>query len=125
MNAQDLKRLETRLKNAEESLKTAKASVEAYQAVAKAAEKEINETRAAIKELKAKKPGIIVTEHAMLRFIERILGISLDEIKERILPPDVVALIDKMGDGKFPHPEGGRLVVKNGTVVTVEPTKGE
>lgn len=62
----------------------------------------------------------IVTDHAMLRYCERVMGVNLNDIKKRVLCDEMAGLIDKLPSGKFPHPDGFRVVVKNRTVVTIE-----
>ena len=62
---------------------------------------------------------IIVSEHAVLRYIERVLGINTEELKTNILPEKTKEQIKVLGSGKYPV-EGHRLVVKDNVVVTVE-----
>lgn len=67
----------------------------------------------------------IVTEHAQLRFLERIRGLDLRQVKEDILCPKVAEAIAKLGSGSFPGqlPDGTWFMakVKNRTVITVLP----
>jgi hypothetical protein len=67
---------------------------------------------------------IVVSEHAILRYLERVAGVNLDEVREKILSPSVRKYIDELGSGKFPQngSETGkyRVVVKNRVVTTVE-----
>jgi hypothetical protein len=67
------------------------------------------------------KPDPTVTDHAMIRYIERVMGIDMEALKARILTPETRAFIDQFGSGKFPVAPGYRLVVKNRVVITVEP----
>ena len=60
-----------------------------------------------------------VSEHALLRYLERGKGVDMDEIKkeiERALPVDA---IKELGDGKYPIGNGLRAVVKENVVLTV------
>ena len=66
---------------------------------------------------------IIVSDHALLRYIERVYECNVDELREQMLSGNVKHLIQSMGTGKYPI-EGGRLVVRDNTVVTVLPPKG-
>ena len=52
------------------------------------AERNLGKIREEIKKLKEGNK-IIVSEHAMLRYIERVLGIDLKEIERRILTDEV------------------------------------
>lgn len=83
--------------------------------------RQIQETRSEIGTLQQSQ--VVVSEHALLRYAERVLGINLDEIRQKILTDDLRHLIDKMagtGNGKFTHPDGYRLIVKNRVVATIE-----
>lgn len=73
-----------------------------------------------IKQLIEDEKDIVVTEHALLRYIERAYGIDLGEIKERMLPPATISLINQFRSGKIPS-DDVRLVVKDRVVITVEP----
>lgn len=60
----------------------------------------------------------VVTEHAMLRYIERVLGIDLAEIQARILTQQNRQAIQFAGSCKIKS-EGVELVVKDRRVVSV------
>lgn len=61
----------------------------------------------------------IVSEHAMLRFCERALGLDLEQLTSDVLPDEVIKQIEVMGDGKYPIGHGCKVVVENRVVVTV------
>lgn len=63
---------------------------------------------------------LVVSEHAILRYLERVMKIDMTEIKRKILNNDTIKHIDALGAGKFPHEDGFRLVVKDRVVVTIE-----
>lgn len=64
---------------------------------------------------------IIVSEHAMLRFIERELGIDLNEIKTKILTDSIKEFYEKLGNGTFPIENTGlKAVIKDNVVLTVK-----
>ena len=45
---------------------------------------------------------VIVSEHAMLRYIERVLGIDLKEIENRILTDEIKEQLKQLEVGDFP-----------------------
>lgn len=47
-----------------------------------------------------------LTEHAMLRYLERTKGISLEEVHKEIMTDNVVEIIKKIRNGKVPLPKG-------------------
>jgi predicted transcriptional regulator len=62
----------------------------------------------------------VVSEHAQLRYLERVQGLDLQAVQNAILTRPVVEAAMRMGDGKFPSGDGFRAVVRSNTVVTVE-----
>ena len=70
-----------------------------------------------IEGLKKKNP--IVTEHAVIRYMERAMGLDLEEVKSQILNDRVRQQIDVLGNGKFPIGNGFRVVVKDMSIVSI------
>ena len=101
----------------------AKAKVKDLQGQVTEHDRAISKARSEIEKIersRAKKTSdkVVVTEHAMLRYIERVLGIDLGDLENRILPESSVKSIASLGDGEFPVGDH-RIRVKNGHVVTV------
>ena len=114
--AQQLKGLQTRLSKLQGDYKPL---VEA----AKQAQRDQHTCLSRIKAIEAeiegfKEKDIIVTEHAVLRYLERIMGFDLEQINKSLLTDDVKLMIGKMGDGKYPI-DGGRMIVKNNTIISI------
>lgn len=58
-----------------------------------------------------KKTNIEVSDHAIVRFLERVFGVDIDEIKKQILSDEMSEIAEQMGDGKYPIKEfGGKAV---------------
>lgn len=70
-----------------------------------------------IKALSAKE--LVISEHALLRFIERAMGFDLEAIKKTMLPDETKKLLETMGDGAWPLPSGFKAKVKDRTIVTI------
>ena len=68
--------------------------------------------------------SIGIIDHAIVRYLERIEGVNLDEIKDKILPPDH-SMRDSIktlgGSGTFPIDRSHNVVIKKWSVVTVIP----
>lgn len=63
---------------------------------------------------------LIVSEHAIVRFMERVMGLDTDAVRDQILCTKVRDLVDKLGGtGTYPA-DGFQVVMKNGAVVTVK-----
>lgn len=91
----------------------------------------MREARAQVKvfdaEIERIKAEPVVSEHAILRFIERVLGMDTKVFTDAILGGKAREHIAKFGSGKFPVKAPAdapvsefRIVVKDGVVVTVE-----
>jgi len=61
---------------------------------------------------------LVVSDHAMIRYMERIKHLDLEELKKLIVPEDTEKLIEKLGSGKFPAGTH-HVVVKNKMVMTI------
>lgn len=60
-----------------------------------------------------------ISEHAILRYMERVKGLNISDIEKEILTEEVLTLIDKLGgSGKYPV-NGFQIVMKDFTVTTV------
>jgi len=80
--------------------------------------------RRQLKELKVKidnyqEQDISVSDHAIVRYLERIKGLDIEEYKQEILSKEVLSLIEKLGNsGSYPN-QDFQIVLKNGVVITV------
>jgi predicted RNase H-like nuclease (RuvC/YqgF family) len=123
-NPHELKALQTRLKEAQ-------AEAESLVEKARIATKDASEAlrrkdkiAAQIREIEEAAKEPIVTEHAMLRYIERFMDVDLEAVRKAILTDEAVKMIKFARSGKITA-NGRRLIVKNGSVVTVEPIERE
>lgn len=62
---------------------------------------------------------LTVSEHAILRYIERVMGIDVDAVRQLIANDKVESVVATLGDAKIPLGNSAYAVVKNHTVVTV------
>lgn len=68
-------------------------------------------------------PSLSITDHAIVRFLERRYKIDMDAIRKAILPDQVRAQFELLGNGRFPIDEELCVVINQGRVVTVRPIK--
>lgn len=113
-----LKGLETKLQTLEQERETQIKIVEEAQAKLSKLKSEYNSINNEIWKIKNAKTDIVVTEHAILRYIQHEMNIDLDEVSKLILPEPMKNNALALGDGKYNH-EGLTRVVKDGAVVTV------
>jgi hypothetical protein len=61
-----------------------------------------------------------ITEHAILRYLERVKGIDLTEIENEILTPKVKEMIETLGrTGVYPNNKF-QVCLKNNRVITIK-----
>lgn len=62
-----------------------------------------------------------VSDHALVRYLERVMGVDVESVRRRILETNQVGqMIDVLGDANVPLGEGAVAVVKNRCVVTIK-----
>ena len=70
--------------------------------------------------LKNKKCDCIsVTDHAVIRYLERVMGVDIGAVKRKISGGAVVKCASAIGDGRYPIEPGVKAVVRGGKVVTI------
>lgn len=62
---------------------------------------------------------IKVSDHALIRYMQRVMELDLSGIYDEILSPQLVASICALGDGKYPLGDGWQVIVHNNTIITV------
>lgn len=72
----------------------------------------------AIHDLTGEEAEPVVSEHALLRYLERVKGIDLDAVRDEILDGRRSS-IRQLGSCKFKTGDGLTIVVKDRVVVTV------
>lgn len=64
-----------------------------------------------------------ITDHAVLRYLERVMGVDVEAVRRAILTPDNKALIARLKSGKFPIGAGMLAVVVDEVIVTITPAQ--
>lgn len=112
----ELKTLQTRLRKAE-------ANLEGLRDEQRSVSRRMTEAQATVDQLRRHiaslhDAGIVISEHAMLRYLQRVHGIDLEQVQREMLPSGVEEQIRTLGSGLFPV-DGFSLRVRDGQVVTV------
>lgn len=121
LNAQELKGLQVQLAKEQalcESLR--KEATEAHKKH-QASQTKVRSLTNRIKELQSAAAEVepVVSEHALLRYLERVKGIDFTALKAEILSPEAAEAIKFAKNGRIKGSEF-ELVFKNSVVVTVE-----
>lgn len=88
-------------------------------------QREYNQKLQAIEKLKnemvklTNSENLKISEHAIVRYFERVKGFDIEQVEKEILSEQVVKLVEQLGgNGQYPN-EGFSVVMKNYTVTTV------
>lgn len=68
---------------------------------------------------KVRKGEVHVTDHAVVRYLERYMGIDVDHIKDLILANGRREMVRSLRSGRFPIDSGAKIVAKDGVVITI------
>ena len=82
------------------------------------AERNLRNTEEELKKLKTGNK-IIVSEHAVLRYLERTMELDLKAVENEILSEQVVSQYKTLGNGKYPVSNGCKAVIKDNVVLTI------
>lgn len=118
----ELKHLTTRREQAERRLKALREELSSLDQKIRAETREVGNIDAQIANLQTKAKNqtktVLFTEHAILRYLERVKGLDLDQVKKEMVPDLVTQQIRAMGNGEYPV--GTHSVkVKDNTVITI------
>ena len=117
-DGQIIKGLETQLSKLEGEVTVLKSQVKTLNNELVQKLNTISSIRSKIKELGVSKE-LRISEHAILRYIERVLGINIKEIEETILCDKILTQHSILGKGTFIHPKGFKCITRDNTIVSI------
>jgi predicted transcriptional regulator len=121
MTAHDLKGLQVQKEKTKAALESARYDQKIANQKVNELQRKYDQLERQIKDLieKCKEVGsAVVSEHALLRYFERVLGFDLNDIKAKVIPEKTAELIAKLGPGVYPV-DGFKIKVKDNVVVTL------
>lgn len=117
--AEDLKKLNTELRLLKEHSTKLKDSMREHQQNYNKYVKLVKEKEAEINSFNKSK-DIVISEHSVLRFLDRVLEVDLEEIEKKMLTPFVKQAIELAGGTtNVVTPEGWKFIVKDYVIITV------
>lgn len=118
---QTRKKLESQLAKQVSEIEASKIEVGNLQKQLAQKEKAAKELREKIAALAAKKRKEIgITEHALLRYLERVKGMDLAALEQEIITEKIRGLVAELGgSGQYPSGEGYAVVMKDFQIVTI------
>ena len=118
----EIKKVKSKIRRASEEAKDLKSNVKLWQQMYSLKIGEIQSLTDKLKEMS--KGDIKITEHAMLRYIERVLGIDIEQIEKSILEELDIETIEKLGNGTYPVRDFN-VVIKENFIITVIKNENE
>jgi predicted nuclease with TOPRIM domain len=115
MSASELKALKTKQSKLRNEITKAGYEASKIEEKKKTLQYELRDIDASINRISA---GVEISEHAILRYLERIEGVDIEEVRKKILPPEVREQIQILGSGVFPV-AGFKLRARDNVIVTV------
>lgn len=115
--SQDLKRLNTQIGQCEGDVTALEEQRADVQSAIKTKQAELARLRTTRNALVANGGELVISEHAMLRYIQRVMGIDLDELAARVVSPAYrrrLATFTGIVGG-----DGFRVRIKDGVAVTI------
>lgn len=64
------------------------------------------------------KKDFVVSEHAILRYAERVQGLDVSKIREILLPGSVKTQAETLGNGQYPIGDGVVVKIRDKVVIT-------
>jgi len=86
-------------------------------------ERKLLRAKEKIKVLTEKSKDPIISDHAIIRYLERVKGLDLSEIKQSILNDKLKTMISTLGNGKFPCDDFTAIVKDNQVITIIEGAK--
>ena len=117
-HAAELKHLQQRIGQCQGNIKLQQAAIKEAEDRIKHERTTMHKLEQELQQLKKQSEAIIVSEHAMLRYFERVLKFNLQEIREKILPPSLEEKVRTLGSGTYPA-NGHRVRVKGNVAITI------
>lgn len=114
-----------KIKGLQSQLSALQGEAEAIKIDISSKQKEYNNKMNAINRLKqqidnlSKNKNIKISEHALIRYFERVKGYDINEIEKEILNDDILKMVEVLGgNGKYPNKDYS-VVIKDFTVTTI------
>lgn len=118
MTPHELKNLESRLRNLSDDISKLRIQRDDFERRLRETENERAKVQAILTTAKSKPKRPIVTEHAMIRYLERVEGLDTIALQEKILPSGMHELALST-DGYILVGNSHKVVMQNGIVKTI------
>jgi len=70
-------------------------------------------------ELLKKRRHLSLSDHAIVRYMERVLGIDIEQITNMVITESLKTKVNAMGNGTYGIGDGFKVIIKDNYVLTV------
>ncbi|MDO4813540.1 MAG: hypothetical protein Q3988_00440 [Gemella sp.] len=121
---EELKKLQSMLASVESELNTLTIKEKQIKTEISTKKQSVNMIKQKIQALSKNSDEITVSEHAIVRYLERVMEIDMEDFVDKILPEEDKKVIKKLGNGQYSVNQGSHIVVvRNGVVMTIKKDK--
>lgn len=114
-----IKQLQTQLNKTVADYEALKIEIAAKQQESAQKKQAINKLKQEIDKIDNKK-GIYVSEHALVRYFERVKGFDIEEVKKEIISESIKQMVSVLGGtGEYPNENGYSVKMDNFRVATI------
>lgn len=117
-DATELKGLQTQLTKKKTELDQAYTEQKEITAKINSLRTDVAKIEGNIQKVMERSKDIIVSEHAIIRYLERVRGFDMEDVRREMIMPSIEPQIKTFRSGTFPGPRC-KLRVKNNVVMTV------
>ena len=116
----NITQLKARKRKIEEKLAAQKGELQAIHKVINEFNDELRKIKAEIQATENRNKELVITDHAIVRYLERVRGFDVEKCKEQMASKQVVEAIQKSGLKKYPIGKNLHLIIENGKIVTIK-----
>lgn len=124
-NTTKIKALSTQIEKFKLELNSKERELKLIQDEFKTKQEHLKKMNLELEELKKSSSELIVSEHALLRYLERVYKLDLQKLSQEIVPLSLRATIDMLGNGEYHTDDGYSIKVHDNVVVTILDDKTE
>ena len=117
LNNSKIKSLQVQITKFQEEIKNYNLQLQDIQLDIATKQQQIKKYQDELKKLKSSKE-IIISEHAILRYIERVMKIDMEKLQNEVISKDFQTTLKNLGNGTYPHKNHLLKIVDN-VVVTI------
>jgi glutaredoxin 2 len=119
MSSTKLKSAQVRLNKVHEYISTTEADIKTLQQSLQKLKSQKGNIEAEIKRFTLANKELVVSEHALIRYMERVMDFDMTLIQGAMLEDQVKTAYKTFGNGTYPLTDGNKVVIKDNVIVSI------